>query len=95
MVARIYKPPKKKRDYKADLRNENKQFSTNLYQTSFWHKTRKAILMEHPLCVDCEKEGKIKFAEEVHHIKPFLLGKTEQERLDLFYDTDNLVPLCK
>lgn len=33
-----------------------------------WVKVRKTYLMQHPLCEQCEKEGRITPAREVHHI---------------------------
>lgn len=94
MTARIYRPPKKKREYKKNNLSETQKLCTRLYNSTWWRKTRKAILMEHPLCQICEENGKIKFAEHIHHKKEFLSGVTEEEREKLFYDLNNLIPVC-
>ena len=33
--------------------------------------------------------------DEVHHIKPILQGKTDEEKMELATDYDNLVGLCE
>lgn len=53
-----------------------------------WEKARKAYLMRHPLCVMCEKDGRITPARVVDHIIPHR-GDTA-----LFWDTSNLMSLC-
>lgn len=52
-----------------------------------WVNFRKHYLREHPLCVVCEREGRITPASEIHHIKRLRDGG------DKFTD-DNLMPLC-
>lgn len=51
-----------------------------------WRRVRDQQLAEHPLCVQCEKTGKITPAREVHHIKPLSQGGTNE--------SDNLLSLC-
>lgn len=53
-----------------------------------WTKVRKNYLMQHPLCEQCEKEGRIMPAKEVHHIKAISEGG---ER----FDFDNLMAVCR
>lgn len=53
-----------------------------------WVKVRKNYLMQHPLCENCEKEGRIMPAREVHHIKAISEGG---ER----FDFDNLMAVCR
>jgi len=50
--------------------------------------------MEHPICEICLSEGRITPAEHIHHKIEYLSGKTERERLNLFYDVNNLQCLC-
>jgi 5-methylcytosine-specific restriction protein A len=50
---------------------------------------RRVILDEHPMCVECLRVGKLIPATVVDHIVP------HKGNLDLFYDYDNLQPLCK
>lgn len=53
----------------------------------FWRKIRVRHLSEHPFCFMCQKQGKIKTANEVHHIKPLSDGGTNSD--------NNLMSLCK
>ena len=55
---------------------------------SRWRKVRERFLMEHPLCVECLKEGRITPATDVDHIVP------HKGNPDLFWDYDNLQALC-
>ncbi len=52
-----------------------------------WQKRRKFYLQAHPLCVECEKEGRTTAATEVHHIIP-RSGRGPDEE-------SNLMSLCK
>lgn len=53
-------------------------------------------MSEHVLCQDCLFEGRSVPATELHHIKPFSRGKTEEERMELLLDWEhNYVALCK
>lgn len=54
-----------------------------------WQKARKAFLSEHPLCIYCQRMGRLKSADVVDHIKP------HKGDLDLFWDPMNWQPLCK
>lgn len=56
---------------------------------SRWRKARRAYLLHHPLCVECEKEGKLTPATVVDHITPHRGDKK------LFWDKTNWQPLCK
>lgn len=51
-----------------------------------WQMMRDRYLAEHPLCEQCQKDGKLTRAEEVHHIKPLSKGGTN--------DFMNLMALC-
>jgi len=52
-----------------------------------WKRIRDRYIKAHPLCEECEKQGLIVPAEEVHHILPVSKGGTN--------DFDNLLSLCK
>jgi len=54
-----------------------------------WGKARKRFLAEHPLCVECYREGKVVAATVVDHITP------HKGNQDLFWDESNWQPLCK
>jgi 5-methylcytosine-specific restriction protein A len=54
-----------------------------------WQKTRAAYLAQFPLCQDCEEQGRLTPAEEVHHlVKPKGPGDP------MFHDPANLRSLC-
>ena len=57
--------------------------------TSRWQKARKKFLHSHPLCIECQKVGKITEATVVDHIVPH---RGDQK---LFWDESNWQPLCK
>lgn len=52
-----------------------------------WQKASKRFLREHPLCVECEKHGRVEVATEVHHINPLTKGGSN--------NPENLMALCK
>ena len=54
-----------------------------------WRNKRLIYLQEHPLCTECESEGKITAATVVDHIIPHRGNK------QLFDDDNNLQALCK
>lgn len=53
-----------------------------------WQKTRVAYLASHPLCVECEKAGRLTAATDVDHIKP------HRGDMGLFWDRSNWQSLC-
>lgn len=56
---------------------------------SRWRKARIGFLMKHPLCVECERKGRIVPATVVDHITPHKGDK------QLFWDKANWQTLCK
>lgn len=54
-----------------------------------WQKARKVFLAEHPLCVYCQRLGRLSAATVVDHIKP------HKGDLVLFWDPLNWQSLCK
>ena len=56
---------------------------------SRWNKARKRFLKKHPLCVECQREGRYVKATVVDHVKP------HRGDPKLFWDQDNWQPLCK
>ena len=54
-----------------------------------WREVRVAYLRRHPLCVQCQKEGRLTAATVVDHIIPH---RGDQY---LFWDQDNWQALCK
>lgn len=54
-----------------------------------WQRARIVYLREHPLCVECEKQGGLTPATVVDHIKPHKGNRA------LFWDSSNWQALCK
>ena len=52
-----------------------------------WQKIRARFLSAHPLCAECQREGRMSVAAEVHHIIPLSNGGTHAE--------SNLEGLCR
>ena len=52
-----------------------------------WKRIRDRYIYLHPLCEECQKEGRINPAKEVHHILPIKKGGT--------HSRDNLMSLCQ
>ena len=69
--------------------------SAQYYNTKAWHNLRNYYIKRHPICEECLKHGKVTPAEEVHHIKEFLSGRTDEERYKLLTDEDNLMSVCR
>lgn len=87
-----------------DLKNQTKKkkktapmlsVSQKVYNKARWKKLRESYFADHPLCENCLKQGKIVPATDVHHIRPFLTGHTFQEQMELAFDYNNLMSLCK
>jgi 5-methylcytosine-specific restriction protein A len=54
-----------------------------------WQRVRGAFLKAHPLCVECERRGKVRPAEVVHHLKPV------EDFPELRLKWSNLEGLCR
>ena len=54
-----------------------------------WRKERARFLSKHPICVYCERDGKVEVATVVDHIKPHNGDR------HLFWDQGNWQPMCK
>lgn len=77
---------KRERDQEADQRRGS---ARSRGYDSRWDKARLTFLAAHPLCVMCEREGRVTVATVVDHIRPH---RGDQA---LFWDKDNWQPLCK
>lgn len=71
------------------VKEDPERSSTARGYDSRWKKARAAYLEAHPLCVECEKEGRYIKATVVDHIIPHRGNKR------LFWDSDNWQSLCK
>lgn len=68
-------------------RSKESQAAQELYD-SRWAKTSKRYRQEHPLCVECGKEGRTEPATCVDHIIP------HRGNADLFWEETNWQSLC-
>lgn len=59
-----------------------------------WQMLRKQKLSSNPLCQDCQEEGKVIAASEVHHVIPCEKAKSVREMEQLMFDYNNLRSLC-
>lgn len=57
--------------------------------TTRWDKARAAYLRKHPLCAECQAQGRTVPATVVDHIRP------HKGNRKLFWDTANWQPLCR
>jgi len=79
---------------KDSVPTTGKKDAQKIYQDKRWKILRAEKLRVNPLCEQCEREGRSRLAEEVHHRIPFSQGSTPQMRDYLAFDLDNLESLC-
>lgn len=65
-----------------------------LIHSTAWLRLRKNILTAHPLCQECQKEGRIEAATEVHHVRPVEEAVSYMDKRQRMYDPHNLQALC-
>lgn len=87
---RTYKPKREKRELGYKKSKEWSEF----YGSRAWSNLRTWKITHDSLCENCLKYGISTPAEHVHHKIPFRLGKTKDEKWELFLDPDNLESLC-
>ncbi len=72
--------------------------------TSKWAKAAKAYIAKHPLCVECQRNGRVTASKEVDHIAPHHLKEANDsgdpikiaEARQRFWDAkNNWAALCK
>ena len=81
------------REKKIEYKHEDN--SSKFYNSLAWHRLRGYFFKMHPLCSCCLLHDVVKPAENIHHKKPFLRGKTEEEQWKLFLDEHNLMSVCR
>lgn len=60
------------------------------YAKTEWRKLRKIKLQQDPVCEVCGEQ----IATQVHHKVSFMKGTTDEEKLSLLLDYDNLQSIC-
>ena len=94
----IKRLPKKKKTNNNRKRNksEKEKLRVKLYNKAAWKKLRLGYLISHPLCEMCLDEDKVTSASDVHHINsPFEDGLSDEERIGLLLNPNNLKALCQ
>jgi len=77
-----------------DKQAARKQYDDNrpewhdMYNSTRWRKARIRYLREHPLCVECEKQGRLVPAKVVDHVTD------HKGDYDLFWDVGNWQGMC-
>jgi len=74
--------------HKKEMMKIQNERSSKMY-TYKWRKASKEFLKKHPLCAQCQREGRLTPATEVDHIKPHGGDRS------LFWNKKNWQPLCK
>ena len=75
--------------------NEKQIKNAEFYGSMSWNRLRKTLLSLQPLCYECLKHEKITPAEHCHHIIPFMSGKTDIEKWNLFLNENNIRCVCE
>ncbi|QDU62155.1 HNH endonuclease [Planctomycetes bacterium Pan216] len=70
-------------------RERTDQAFQRFYQSKRWRRFRKWFLARQPLCIDCEAAGRLKEADQLHHVVK--LKDDWSRRLD----PTNVVGLCR
>lgn len=70
--------------------------SEKYYNTLQWKNLRNSYIKEHPFCQYCQEHyNRVRLAEEVHHCTEFLQATTEEGRMELLLDPNNLMSVCR
>lgn len=77
-----------KRQKGNNYKKDTDRYWHGWYSTTRWKAARKAFLVLHPLCVECEQQGRLRPATVVDHIKP------HRGDVGLFWDRSNWQALC-
>ena len=82
-------PAPKRKSYlpKREVQGRRIHANTEFYQGRHWRRVRALYLQQHPLCAECQREGRVVAARVVDHIKPINEGGAR-------YDFRNLQGLC-
>lgn len=94
LTNRTYRTKKEKNGNK-DLGYVKSKDWASFYNSHKWKTLRQWYMNEHPLCENCLKYSLSTEATDCHHIKPFRLGKSKDDKWDLFTDPNNLMALCQ
>lgn len=88
-----YYKQKKEEHYKEHTRKRNEMW-LKYYGSTQWKELRNNYYQQHPLCECHEKLGIVVPGEEVHHLKKWSSGITEEAKWKLLLSPQNLCCLC-
>lgn len=77
-----------------ERKSESRKSRQDIYGTETWKRLRDAKRMSNPLCEVCLMENRLSSVQDIHHLVSFT-HKTEEEKLRLAYDYDNLLSVCR
>ena len=69
--------------------DERRESSTQRGYSYKWQQARKGFLAKHPLCAECERQGRIAAATDLDHIIP------HKGDMVKFWDSSNWQGLCR
>ena len=87
-MAKINLLPKKPKNTNRK-QTDKRKLRQKAYNSTQWRKLRLKYLMEHPMCEECDRKP----AEDIHHIKSFIVK--DEIDWDLLLNEKNLQALCK
>lgn len=81
-------PPLSDKERRREYQKTRDPSRQEFYRSTLWRDFRAAILAERPLCVVCEKAGRVTAATVLDHIQEVA------DRPDLALDPANVQPMC-
>ena len=85
----------KHNEYLTKQRNRSNRRYGKYYQSKGWKDLRALKFTNNPTCEVCERQGYVTPTEEIHHLRPFLTGITEEARWNLLLNYNNLCSCCR
>lgn len=77
------------------MRYSKNEHYHKLLKSYRWQKLRASYMAAHPVCEQCEKNGKTTLAKVVHHVVPIEDAKNVALMEQLAFDPANLMALCE
>jgi 5-methylcytosine-specific restriction protein A len=77
------------KDDRAYRQATSRRHLESFYNSAAWRKLSRLHKLEHPLCAECERQGRVTIAQQVHHVKDL------ETHPELALEWDNLESLCR
>lgn len=84
----------KKEEYKRSKEKHHNDIWNVYYQDRRWKNLRDYYYSLYPCCEVCEKEGIVIPTDNIHHLRRFAAGLTEEAKYNLLLNPDNLISVC-